>query len=635
MILKLKRLMAGILAGVMTTTAIPFSASAATATKTYTAKENKATGAQEIVVRAKKDGYLLFDWDAVSDEASGKVSYPSGFGTISHSIKVTKGNSTNAVEFSDNLVSLLARFVKEHGLTEEVGEGIGLSLRELLTVTTTEDATFDVAVATYKSSQEGETATTTTPLPTASLNEATISDADKLAIYSALSTIIAAYLTDEAYTSEDASREEVAQAMAIHDKIVKNGATLSYVDFVSLVDIVQQQCLGEGKTISDQEAVEEALSEAAMTFAFCLFGASMLKDAASYMVLPVKAGEVINFSVTPNTEQDKFKLTCETDVSIVQLEYLSSNYSDILLKKGQSLTLSAKKGTKFSSSNKNVVTVSSSGKITAKKAGTAVITAKVGTTTYKYRVKVSDKTATGDMGFIKKADTTVTPVDLKSFGVLDDSFHGALQADILSDYAAEYDVSKIKVSDLKEIKANTKVAQEGDKTTKPTLGTFTLAEKSKVTLEVEVPKGSVDFTASAGITNAEDFGGGISLRENDINKWYSTAKAGDVYKVTKTFELPAGTYYAGVVDNSGDVTYTIKSSKAFASMNKTSMPAFTLSKGKTMRLDGNGTDIRYYSSDTKVATISRRGVVTAVAKGTTYITVQSDTNVVTYKITVN
>ena len=633
--MKLRRLMAGIMAGVMTTAAIPFSASAAAATKTYTAKENKTTGAQEIVVRAKKDGYLLFDWDAVSDEAAGKVSYPSGFGTISHSIKLTKGNSTNAVEFSDNLVSVLARFVKEHGLTEEVGEGIGLSLRELLTVTTTEDATFDEAVAAYKSGQEGETSTTTTPLPTASLNEATISDADKLAIYSALSTIIAAYLMDETSISEDASPEEVAQAMAIHDKIAKNGATLSYEDFVPMVDIVQQQFLGEGKTISDKEAVEEALSAAAMTFAFSLFGVAMTKDAASYMVLPVKADEVVNFSVTPNTEQDKFKLTCETDVDLIQMEYLSSNYSDILLKKGQSLTLSAKKGTKFSSSNKNVVTVSSSGKITAKKAGTAVITAKVGTTTYKYRVKVSDKTATGDMGFIKKADTTVTPVSLESFGIMEDSFFGDIRSNILSKYADEYDVSKIKLSDLKEIKANTKVTQKGDKTTKPTLGTFTLAEKSKVTLEVVVPQDSIDFMGSAGITNAEDFGGGISLRRNEINRWYAKANAGDVYKVTKTFELPAGTYYAGVVGNCGDVTYTIKSSKAFASTNKTSMPAFTLSKGKTMRLDGNGTDIKYYSSNTKVATISRRGVVTAVAKGTTYITVQSDTNIVTYKITVN
>lgn len=632
MTLKLKRLMAGILAGVMTTTAIPFSASAATDTKTYTAKENKTTGAQEIVVRAKKDGYLLFDWDAVSAEASGMVSYPSGFGTINYSTKVTKDNSTNAVEFSDNLVSVLARFVEENGLTEDEGKSIGLSLRELLTAAPMEDATFDEAVAAYKNNQLD---TPSSPLPTTTVNEAIVSDEDKLAIFSALSIVVVAYLFDEASVSEDASPEEIEQAKDLYGKVAKNGATLAYDDFVSMVGIAQQHYLGEGKAISDKEALQEALNASGMTLAFSLLGLSMTKNTASYMVLPVKANEVVNFSVTPNTEQDKFKLTCETDVDIIPLEYLSSNSSDILLKKGQSLVLSAKKGTKFSSSNKNVVTVSSSGKITAKKAGTAIITAKVGTTTYKYRVKVSDKTATGDMGIVKKADTTVTPVDLKSFGVLDDSFHGTMQYDILTGYANEYDVSKIKISDLKEIKANTKITQKGDKIAKPTLGTFTLAEKSKVTLEVEVPNGSVDFTANAGITNAEDFGGAISLRLNEINKWYEMAKAGDVYKVTKTFELPAGTYYAGVVGNCGDVTYTIKSSKAFASTNKTSMPAFTLSKGKTMNLDGNGTDIRYYSSNTKVAKISNKGVVTAVAKGTTYITVQSDTNIVTYKITVN
>lgn len=101
---------------------------------------------------------------------------------------------------------------------------------------------------------------------------------------------------------------------------------------------------------------------------------------------------------------------------------MTSNYSDILLKKGQGLTLFAKKGTKFSSPNKNVATVSSSGKITAKNVGTAVITARVDTSIYKYRVKVSDKTTTGDVGFINKADTMVIPVDLKSFGILEDSF---------------------------------------------------------------------------------------------------------------------------------------------------------------------------------------------------------------------
>lgn len=637
--MKLRRLMAGIMAGVMTTAAIPFSASAAAATKTYTAKANKTTGAQELVVRADEDGYLLFDWDAVSAEAEGKLSYSVGYSTISHDVKTTKSDKVTGVTFSDNMASLLTRFAKEHGLGEEDGQALVDMMRQLVTASAPEDATFADAVAQYKAENEG--GTTSGSSPTSAVGNAEISDKDKLAIFSALSAIIAAYLMDGGSSvSEDATPEEIAQAMDVYDKIVKNGATLAYDDFVALVDMAQQQFLGEGNTIEDKEAVEEAVSAAGLTVVFGMFGIAMNKAAASYMLIPVDAGDIVSFSITPKTSSDKFKLTCETDVDIAQMEYLTSNYSDILLKKGQSLTLSsAKKGTKFSSSNKNVVTVSSSGKITAKKAGTAVITAKVGTTMYKYRVKVSDKTATGDMGFIKKADTTVTPVDLNSFGIMEDSFFGETQANILSKYASKYDTAKIKLSDLKEIKANTKVTQkgivDGDKTTKPTLGTFTLAEKSKVTLEVAVPKGSVDFTASAGITNAEDFGGGIILRENDIDEWYATAKAGDVYTVTKTFELPAGTYYAGVVGNCEDVTYTIKSSKAFASMNKTSMPAFKLDKGKTMCLDGNGTNIKYYSSNTKVATISRRGVVTAVAKGTTYITVQSDTNIVTYKVTVN
>ena len=622
--MKLKRLMAGMLAGVITTTAIPFSASAATATKTYTAEENKTTGIQELVVRAKEDGYLLFDWDAVSTEASGIVMHPTESGLTGYEVKVAKDAITDVAEFSDNLVSLIALFGEENGLTEEDSEKVGLLLRELLTSTTMEDATFDEAVAEYKNNQYN---TRNKTLPSKILDNAILYDDEKLAILSALYLVATSYLTDESSITEGLSPEEAEQATAMYDKIVKNNATLSYADFESMVETVQEQFMVEGKPL------QQVVGAAGKALGTSLMSLVRTRNTASYVVLPVKANETVGFRVIPNTEQDKFKLTCETDVDLVQLKYLSSNSSDILLKKGQSLTLSANKGTKFSSSNKNVATVSNSGKITAKKAGTAIITAKVGKTTYKYRIKVSDKATTGDTGSVKKADTVVTPVDLQCFGMMDDSFiiGAQVQSDILRDYARVCDVTKIKLSDLKEIKANTKVTQKGGK---PTLGTFTLAEKSKVTLEVAVPKGSVDFATYAGITNAEDFGGGISMNWIKIDDWYKRAKAGDVYKVTKAFELPAGTYYAGVVGNVGDVTYTLKSSKAFASTNEDSMPTFTLSKGKTMNLDGNGADIKYYSSNTKVATISRRGVVTAVAKGTTYITVQSDTNIVTYKITV-
>lgn len=43
----------------------------------------------------------------------------------------------------------------------------------------------------------------------------------------------------------------------------------------------------------------------------------------------------------------------------------------------------------------------------------------------------------------------------------------------------------------------------------------------------------------------------------------------------------------------------------------------------------------YQSSNTKVATIFDKGVIKAVAKGTALITVQRDTNFVTYDVTVN
>ena len=272
----------------------------------------------------------------------------------------------------------------------------------------------------------------------------------------------------------------------------------------------------------------------------------------------------------------------------------------------------------YASDNETVASVDENGKVTAKAAGTAVITATSAagkTAQYKLTVKTPSvkMNASAKTLYVKGSPATVT---LK-----------ATTAGVTG--KVTYTSSKPSVA---AVAANGKVTAKA-------AGTAVITAKCgnyKATCKITVKKPSVKASASAktvfvgGTSQIKVKKTGVSgkVTYTSSNKSVAVVSAGGKVTAKKvgtaTITVKCGSYKATckITVKKGSLKITSKTAVSVKAKKTTAIKAVATSKAK----------ITYRSSNTKVATVSSKGVVKGVKKGKAVIYVSS--NGITKKVTV-
>ena len=321
-----------------------------------------------------------------------------------------------------------------------------------------------------------------------------------------------------------------------------------------------------------------------------------------------------------------YKVTVITKVTGVKL-----NKSNALLYLGKTLTLKATvspstasdKTVKWYTSDKKIATVSQKGVVTPVKAGTVTITAKTVDGSFKKTCTVTVERASTA---VKLNKSSVTLNNGKSY-----TLKATITPSDTTDKTLTWTSSNTDVVTVSS-KGVIKAVGKGEATI-----TVTTAHGKKATCKVTVkqPVTSVKlsataitvymgetakFSASARPTNAND----RKLTYKIANEKILSLKSGVITpkKVGKT--TITVTSSNGIT---ATCTVTVKQHVTSLKLNKTSV---TLVKGKTFTLEptigpSNASEkgVTYTSSNEAVATVSAKGVITAVKGGTATITVKS------------
>ena len=282
---------------------------------------------------------------------------------------------------------------------------------------------------------------------------------------------------------------------------------------------------------------------------------------------------------------------------------------------------------KWSSSNKSIITVSSDGTMQAKKTGSATITAKVDGKSYKYKITVVKRTEKNVLDIIWKYHVTK---DMSDFEKIVATNKWLIQNLKFDDNAT---------SSNKTVK---KALEKGIATHEGYAKTF---EKilSHYKLSVEVLEGRAFRGSNRGyerhVWNLVKLGKNwfhVDVAWNDWvygNKaWYFVGK--DFLLSTDSEILKYHTWHKkGVpVANSKEKDYkltTLNSSKIQLNTNRQFL---LVGKSATIKVSGTKKIITWTSSNTKVATVSSKGKVTAKKAGTVTIKAKIDKNTYNVKV---
>ncbi len=349
-------------------------------------------------------------------------------------------------------------------------------------------------------------------------------------------------------------------------------------------------------------------------------------------------------NITATSKEGGYSATCV--VTVLQLaESVQLNYSSVTMDVGKTKTLSASltpstvtyKTVKFKSSNTKVATVTSKGVITAVKAGTAIITCtskdgnakttcKVTVTQPATGITLSPKTMSVREGKLKAITATVKPVDVTNAKVLWKSSNTKI---------ATVDSSGV----VKGIKKGT-----------VTITATTASAGKTATCKVTVIKSVTGITLNK--TQLTINVGSKSVITPNIKpaaasiktvKW--TSSNYDVADVTKDGQVIAkAPGYATITAKTDDGGYKAKCDVLVVqpvkgvSISKTSLlveagEKFTL-KATVKPSNASNKNVKWSSSNTKVAKVSSTGVVTGLKSGTATITVKTVNGGYTAKCTV-
>lgn len=360
------------------------------------------------------------------------------------------------------------------------------------------------------------------------------------------------------------------------------------------------------------------------------------------VVKGLKAGKV---TITVTTASGKFKASCVVTV-IRPVKSVKLNKTSIKLNVGRATTITPTispsnasiKTVTWSSSNNDVATVDSNGKVTAKAPGYAVITCK-----------------TKDGGFKATCEVlSIRPVSgvklNKSSGKLAVGQTGSLKATVSPSNASNKNV--------KWSSSDTKIAKVSSS------GVITALKPGKVTITVKTVDGG--FTAKCVVTIISKVKG-ISLNHTVAKlylgksftlkptitpsnatdksiKWTSSdtsvatvdSKGYVVSKKPGTTTITAKTVDGGFT---AKCVVTVKRAVTSIKLNKTSLTldvpeSYTL---KATLAPSNATDktVTWSSSNKNVVTVSSKGVIKAVGKGTATITAKTENGLkATCKVTV-
>ena len=347
--------------------------------------------------------------------------------------------------------------------------------------------------------------------------------------------------------------------------------------------------------------------------------------------------------ITAKTKDGAFKATCRVRV-VCLVKGVSLNMTKKTVELGKSLTLKHKikpdnptnPEVKWTSSDKKVATVSSNGVVKTKSTGTAKITVTTldggytATCTVKVikkvtGVKLNKKSLVVERNSAVSLKATVSPGDATDKTLLWSSSNPKVAAVDQSGRVAGLKVGKATI------------------TVKTRDGSF----KASCSVSVEILAEKLTLKSSATVKSSQKIKLGYTvLPEKTTNKtvkWSSSKKA--VATVDKN----------GIVTGvkGGKVTITAKTSNGIVKKCtvtviqapdsvKLSEKSVSLYEGSSKTLkatvlpsNSNDLSVKWSSSNTKVATVSSKGVVKAVSVGTAVITVKTNENGRTARCTVN
>jgi uncharacterized protein YjdB len=274
----------------------------------------------------------------------------------------------------------------------------------------------------------------------------------------------------------------------------------------------------------------------------------------------------------------------------------------------------------YKSSDTAVATVSSAGVVTAKKAGTATITATCGTATATCKVTVKAPT-------VKLNKTTATIY----VGGSPASF--TLKATLTGiNKTVTYKSSNTAVATVSSAGVVT-AKKAGTATITATCGT------AKATCKVTVKAPSITLSKkTATIYTKGTTKVTLTVKKTGINKTVT-------YKSSNTKVATVSSKGVVTAKKTGTVTITATCGTAKATCKvtvkapslKLSKTSASITKGKTVTIKATATPsgtITYKSSNTKIATVSSKGVVKGIKKGTATITVTCNGVSQKFKVTV-
>ena len=270
----------------------------------------------------------------------------------------------------------------------------------------------------------------------------------------------------------------------------------------------------------------------------------------------------------------------------------------LYVKKTYTLKLKGtKKKAKWSSSNKSVATVTSKGKVTAKKKGTATITAKVGSK--KYTCKITVKPAQ-----ISKSTITLYKGRSYTLKVL-----GATQ--------------KVKWS-------------SSNKSVATVSSTGKVTAKKKGTATITAKMGSKKYTCKVTVKNPGLNATNITVYRGHTYKLKIYGISGKVTWSSSASRVATvnskGVVIPGKADGYTIITAKVGSKKYTCQVYVTSPymseHSIGLYEGETYKLKINGAvgNVKWYSSNTNIATVDKTGKVTALKSGEVKITAKDDKN---------
>ena len=290
----------------------------------------------------------------------------------------------------------------------------------------------------------------------------------------------------------------------------------------------------------------------------------------------------------------------------------------------------------YTSSNESVATVSTSGVITAIAEGTTIITVNAEATA-EYNAASSNISVTVNPAVVDPEDQTLAITSVPNLEI-DETANLDVSGDMTT---LTYTSSNESVATVSTSGVITAIAE----------GTVTITVNAEATAEYNAASSNISVTVNPAVVDPEDQTLAITSVPNlEIDETANLDVSGDMTTLTYTSsnESVATVSTSGVitaiaegatiitVNAEATAEYNAASSNISVTVNPavvdpedqtlaiTSVPNLEIDETANLDVSGDMTTLTYTSSNENVATVSTSGVITAIAEGTTIITVNAE-----------